>query len=186
MEGGRLSFRSKFILVTCLYLCCSAYTNAQIREPGALKAGIGITGFSQEKVSTPTILLAYEKDFYPRTLIEVSTEYALPTNADSETITCELSNYRFGMNFLFKALEESNQTFSAGLGFSAGLYQTEKIEISTLQKEVQSDFKPGFSAIIEYDFILPSNWFFGARASTFRYDADRSGWMIMGLFGLRF
>ncbi len=173
----------KFLL---LFLLLSSATFAQLDEQNAFKASVGLSGHAIEKVNTPTLFLAYQKDFFPKTLIELNAAWATPVDVSTEEFMQDLQSFRFGMNFLFKVLEQRKQTFNVGMGFSGGMYNTDGIVIATQQDNSGTEFLPGFTLVTEYNYILPSQWFFGTRASIFRYDSNRRGWFLGVSLGYRF
>lgn len=168
------------------FLCFTSVAVAQFNERNSIMASAGITHHGAENVNTPSVLLAYRKDFYPKTLIEISAAWAAPVDLSMEEEMAYFQSFRFGMIFLFKILEERKQSFKAGMGFSAGLYDIEETIDPLQEAESRVEFLPGFSAAIEYNYILPSQWFFGARASLHRYDNSRRGWYTGATLGYRF
>jgi hypothetical protein len=173
-------------LLFLLFLVIPA--SSQPLPPSALKTGISMTGYSREAEQTPSILIALNKDFYPRTAIEVSAEWALPHDYQIEFETGEIQSIRLGLSILYKVIEGRNQLLHLGLGFSAGLYDLDFTEdFGNISTQTQrTDLYPGFMVLAEYHYVLPNDLFIGARASTFRYDADRSGWSLGLVGGLRF
>lgn len=159
---------------------------AQFDERNAIMVSGGITHHGEENVNTPSILLAYQKDFYPKTMIEISAAYAAPVDLTVEEEMIYFQSLRFNMIFLFKILDDRKQSLKAGLGFSAGLYDIEEVLVPIQEEESRVDFFPGFSAALDYSYILPSQWFFGARISLHRYDTTRRGWYSGATLGYRF
>jgi hypothetical protein len=180
-----MPFSIKYITIFFLVLL-SATSFAQSQERSAFKVSAGISRHIQEKVNAPTLELAFDKDFFPRTFIEINAAWVIPVDVSTAEETRELQSYRFGMNLFFKILEDQKQAFNAGLGFAAGFYATDWTIIATQEEGSESTFTPGFSAIVEYDFTLPSLWFFGGRASISRFDMNRSAWFLGGVLGYRF
>jgi len=175
----------RFIVIIIL-LFSALICHGQVLERNALKASIGISGHNQENVQTPTLVVAFNKDFYPKTQVELHTAWLLPVEILNQEEETDLQSFRFGMHFIYKVLEEQKHSFNIGAGFSAGLYLVDQTILATQEKSNSADFLPGFSALIEYHYILPSQWMFGFRASTARYDADRGSWFAGVSLGYRF
>ena len=175
--------KTNFLL---FFFFLSLSATAQLLEPNAIKIGAGVGSHSLEKVAAPAISLMYNKDFFPKSIIELNATILTPVDVSTEEETRELISYQFGMNMLFKILETREQAFNAGFGFSAGYYKTNWTKLDAGEMGETSQFSPGFSAVVTYDFILPSQWLFGVRANFSRYDMDRGGWILNGVVGYRF
>ncbi len=170
-----------------MLLCCQwSIAQSQLLPDSGFKIGAGIAGYTQEGATAPSIMMAFNKDFFPNTQIEINVNWITPVDVSNEEETRDLQSFLFGMNLLFKVLEDRKQAFNAGLGFTAGFYDTDWTILATEEQGNTTEFVPGFSAIVEYDFILPSYWFFGLRASISRFDADKSSWFLGGTLGYRF
>ncbi len=178
----------KYIYLLLFHLLAATIAYAQPLPPTAIKTGIGITDYNRENENAPTLLLAFNKDFLPKTAIEVSLEWALPIDYQLDFESGKLQSLRIGLSFLYKAVDERNQLLHLGLGFSGGLYNRDYIEVfaSGSIQEQRTDLTPGFAAIVEYHYVLPNDLFIGARGSAFRYDADRGGWSLGLVGGIRF
>ncbi len=158
---------------------------SQVDERNALHAGVGIFHHGIENTNTTSVYFAFQKDFIPKSLIEIRAAYAAPVDLSVEEEMTYFQSFHFDMNFLFKVLDERKQTFKTGIGFSAGLYDIEDIML-TQEDETRIEFLPGFSVVAEYNFILPSQWLFGVRTNLYRYDANRRGWFLGAVLGYRF
>lgn len=155
-------------------------------ESQSLKAGIGLTGYSQESVSSPSLFLEFTKDFFPRTTIGISAIGALPVDVETDTHTSKLNSFRFNMNFYYNVLDSRKQWFIAGLGLSAGHFRSKPEANSPPSAVEDATFKAGGSAIVEYNFIFSNSWLLGARGSLSRYDSNRSSWFLGVTTGFRF
>ena len=136
------------LMKSCSIIFCFLFSlslSAQIKEPNALKAGFGISRFIEEKINTPTLLVAFNKDFYPNTFVEISAEWAMPVDVSTEDELRELSSYRFGMNLFYKVLDEPNQAFNAGVGFSAGFYGLDYTILASDEQDYTIEFNPKLS-----------------------------------------
>lgn len=176
-------------LICFIVFCFTALLlHAQPLPPSALQTGIGLSTYTREKAQTPSILVAFKKDFIPSTVLEVSGEHALISDYNLESEIGKIQSIRFGLSLLYKVVEERKQLLFAGFGFSAGLYDQDYIEDSSIfsTRTQRTDLSPGFVIIAEYHYVLPNNLFFGGRANAFRYDEDRRGWNIGLVGGLRF
>lgn len=178
----KFRMRLSFIL---LILLSSTLTFGQT-ERNALKASVGISGHIAENVQTPSLVLAFNKDFYPKTQLELHAAWLFPVEIQTVEEQIDLQHFRFGMHFVYKVLEEQKQSFKIGAGFSAGLYLVDQTVLASQEMTNSADFLPGFSLLIEYHYILPSQWMLGLRASTARYDADRGSWFLGASLGYQF
>lgn len=167
------------------FLFCIIHSNAQL-ERSAFKASVGIAGYSQENIQIPSLVLAFSKDFYPKTQIELYSAWMPQVEVLTEETQTDLQAFRFGLHLMYKILSERKQSFHAGLGFSAGLYLSDQTILATQEKLDSAELFPGFSAMIEYHYILPSQWLIGLRASFSNYNENRSTWFSGATLGYRF
>ncbi len=156
-----------FLLFTISSLQAQKYDND-------LKLGLGMIHYPSPNASALAFYGEFSRPFFPKSIVEISAAAALSADYVTTTEERELSSYHFGMNLYYNFIDQRKQNFRIGLGFTAGVFDTDWKVTATDQTGTDHVFQPGLAILMEYNLIFNERFILGILAKGLFYGDDKS------------
>ena len=157
MLKGMKKIKGKpYFALVIFFLICSfhnSFLQAQSYK-NDLKFGVGFVNYPNPGVSNISFYGELSRPFFPKTSVGISAKAVLPVEFVEEMEERKLSTYHFGLNLYFNIIEEKKQDLKIGLGFSAGIFDTDWKVIDTGQMGKDHSLQPGLAVLLEYNLIF--------------------------------
>ena len=171
IKKGKLIFAFASFVVLCFSSLPSVSAQGYKND---LKVGVGLVNYPSPAASNFSFYGELSRPFFPRTSIGISAKAVLPVEFIEEMEERKLSTYHFGLNLYFNIIEERKQDLKIGLGFSAGIFDTDWKIIDTGQMGNDHSLQPGLAILVEYNLIFDQRFILGVSAKGFLYSDDKN------------
>jgi hypothetical protein len=173
----------KLSLIPVLLFSLFTFSNLYAQKyENDLKLGLGIIHYPSPNASALAFYGGFSRPFFPKSIVEISAAAALPVDYVTTTEERKLSSYHFGMNLYFNLIDQRKQNFRIGLGFTAGIFDTDWKVTATGLMGTDHVFQPGLAILMEYNLIFNQRFILGVLAKGLLYGDDKSAF-FGGLHG---
>ena len=176
-----MNFMKPFLLLLLFSFLTGFNLQAQNYDSD-LKIGAGVVHYPSPNASSLAFYGEFSRGFFPNTTLGIHATAALPTEYFTSQEEQKLFSYHFALNFYYNVIEQQQQNFNIGLGFTAGLYDIDWKVIATGQTGTDHTFQPGLAILMEYNLIFNKRIILGVSAKGLLYGDDKSA-ILGGLHG---
>ncbi|MEM9820228.1 MAG: hypothetical protein AAF985_04125 [Bacteroidota bacterium] len=168
----------------CLWLCASS--NAQSGAGrDALRFGYNQVYLGQEGLFKPGAYIEYARLFYEPLHLGVMLGFTQAKGIVTSQEERDLTSFHFDLNVQYAFLDDKQNSLKLLFGFSARLFETQWLELSTEQTGTDTFLRPGIAFGINYDYVFDP-FFIGFRAMGQAYSNNGAVYLLGGHLGFRF
>lgn len=165
-----------------MVLTLSAQSN---RKRDAIKVGYTQVYLGQDGLFKPGAYLEYTRLFYPPLYLGVGASFTQAKGIESSQAIRDLISIGFDLTAHYAFLNTDQNQVKLGLGLSARLFETNRLERATGFTDKISVIRPGLTLGLNYDYLFEV-LFVGFRGMIQTYSNNGAIYQIGGHVGFKF